>query len=245
MTFARLARHVARQLAGGRRLYGMVALSAIPGLIAWIAGGGDSVSGKLQIYDDVIANLSGITLAIAVLVLGVAAMRDEQDGGTLPFLYLSPIPRWRFAAASWIGASGVATLVAVGGWAIGWLGMGLSAGDWSHPLAVLPAYVAAALGYTAIFLPVGYLFKRATLAGLAYVFVWERILTSVMSGLAPSSIWRTALSIFGGIRDLSGDALAALESVTPSVTDGVLKMTATILVGLAVFTWALRTRDAL
>ena len=126
---------------------------------------GDSVSGKLQIYDDVIANLSGITLAIAVLVLGVAAMRDEQDGGTLPFLYLSPIPRWRFAAASWIGASGVATLVAVGGWAIGWLGMGLSAGDWSHPLAVLPAYVAAALGYTAIFLPVGYLFKRATLAG--------------------------------------------------------------------------------
>ena len=45
--------------------------------------------------------------------------------------------------------------------------------------------------------------------------------------------------------EYSGDALQALESVTPSVTDGVLKMSATILVGLAVFTWALRTRDAL
>ena len=245
MTFVRLARHVAGQLVRGRRLYGMVALSAIPGLIAWIAGGGESVSDKLQIYDDVIANLSGITLSIAVLVLGVAAMRDEQDGGTLPFLYLSPIARWRFAVASWVGASSVALLVAVGGWTIGWLGVGMSTGEWTHPLAVLPAYLAAALGYTAIFLPVGYLFKRATLAGLAYVFVWERILTRVMSGLAPSSIWRTALSIFGGIRDLSGEALEALESVAPSVSDGVLKMAVTIVVGLAVFTWALRTRDAL
>lgn len=245
MTNLRLARHVFGQLARGRRLFGLTLLASVPGLVAWIAGGGESDLDKLEIYDIIIATVSGATLSIAVLVLGAAAMRDERDAGTLPFLYLSPIPRWRFALSVWLGASGVAIVVSLGGWLVGWLGLGVAAGDWGHAWASLPAYVAAAIGYSAIFIPVGYLFGRAILVGLAYVFIWEGILTTLISGIAASSVWKTALSIFADLRDLPRDALDALGPVLPGAGGGVAKLAGVVVVSLAIFTWALRTRDAL
>lgn len=245
MTNWRMIRHVFGQLARGRRLLGLILLASVPGLVAWIAGGGESDLEKLEIYDIIVSTVSGATLSIAVLVLGAAAMRDERDAGTLPFLYLSPIPRWRFAVATWLGASGVAILVAVGGWLVGWLGLGIGAGDWGHGWASLPAYVAGAIGYSAIFIPVGYLFSRAILVGLAYVFIWEGILTTLISGIAASSVWKTALSIFADLRELPRDALDALGPVLPGAGGGVAKLVGVVLVSLAAFTWALRTRDAL
>lgn len=245
MTSVRLVKHLTGQLLHGRRVYGLLALAAVPGVVAWVAGGGETEVEKLELYDTIVAQLSGLTLAIAVLVVGASVMRDEKDSGTLPFLYLSPIPRWQFAVASWIAAAGVATLVAFGGWAVGWLGLGLSSGNWSHGLAALSAYVAAAFGYSAVFLPIGYLFTRAILVGLGYVFVWEGIMTNVMTGLAPSSIWRMAMSIFGGIRELPAGALEVLDPVLPSVGGGISKILATVVLGVGVFAWALRRRDAL
>jgi ABC-2 type transport system permease protein len=245
MTNLRLIRHVFGQLARGRRLVGLTLLASVPGLVAWIAGGGETDVARLEIYDVVVSTVSGATLSIAVLVLGAAAMRDERDSGTLPFLYLSPIPRWRFAVATWLGAAGVATLVAVGGWLVGWVGLGIGSGNWVHAWAALPAYVAGAIGYSAIFIPVGYLFSRAILVGLAYVFIWEGILTTLISGIAASSVWKTALSIFADLRQLPRDALDALGPVLPGAGGGAAKLVGVVVVSLAVFTWALRTRDAL
>lgn len=245
MTGVRLTRHVFGQLARTKRLVGLTLLAAVPGLVAWIAGGGESDVEKLEIYDIIVSNVSGATLSIAVLVLGAAAMRDERDSGTLPFLYLSPIPRWRFAIATWLGASGVAIIVAGGGWLVGWIGLGVGSGDWSHAWAALPAYLAGAIGYSAIFIPVGYLFSRAILVGLAYVFIWEGILTTLISGIAASSVWKTALSIFADLRELPRDALEALGPVLPGVGGGVAKLAGVVVVSVAAFTWALKTRDAL
>jgi ABC-2 type transport system permease protein len=245
MTNWRLITHVFGQLARRKRLLGLTALSAVPGLVAWIAGGGESAADKLEIYDIIIATVSGATLSIAVLVLGAAAMRDERDSGTLPFLFMSPIPRWWFATATWIAASGVSIIVAVGGWLVGWIGLGLGSGDWGHALAALPAYLAAAIGYSAVFIPIGYLFNRAILVGLAYVFIWEGILTTLVSGIAASSVWRTALSMFADLRELPRDALDALGPVLPGVGGAIAKLVGVVVVSVAVFTWALRTRDAL
>jgi ABC-2 type transport system permease protein len=245
MMSLRLVTQVFGQLARPKRLLGLTALAAVPGLVAWIAGGGESTADKLDIYDIVVATVSGATLSIAVLVLGAAAMRDERDAGTLPFLYMSPIPRWRFATATWIAASGVSVLVAVGGWLVGSIGLGLGSGDWGHAWAALPAYLAAAMGYSAVFIPVGYLFNRAILVGLAYVFIWEGILTTLVSGIAASSVWRTALSMFADLRELPRDAMDALGPVLPGIGGALAKLIGVVVVSLAVFTWALRSRDAL
>ena len=245
MIDVRLIRHLIGQLTRGRRLLGLFALAAVPGVVAWLVVRGDPVSQAVGTYDEVMASVTGATLSIAVLVIGAAVMRDERDGGTLPFLFLSPIPRWRFALSAWAAAGLVSTLVAVGGWAVGLVGFGFSTGEWGHPLAVLPAYVAAALAYSALFLPIGYLFNRAILVGLAYVFIWEGILTSLVSGLAASSVWRTALSITADLRLMPQGALEVLGPVAPGVWGGVSKVAAVVIVATGLFTWALRTRDAL
>jgi ABC-2 type transport system permease protein len=123
--------------------------------------------------------------------------------------------------------------------------MGLTIGSWTLALPALTAYLGAAVGYTAIFVPVGYLVSRAVLVGLAYVFVWEAIITRLVTGLGATSIWRTALSIYADLTVLPEDALEALGTVTPSVTVGVVKLAVTVLLGTAVLTWALKRRDAL
>src|SRR5690606_26410401 len=88
----------------------------------------------------------------------------------------------------------------VAGWLVAFLAAGLTLGDWGLAVPALSAYVAAALAYSAVFVPLGYLFSRALIPGLAYVFVWEGILATVVSGLSASSVWRIALSIYADLR---------------------------------------------
>ena len=110
---------------------------------------------------------------------------------------------------------------------------------------MLPAYVAAALGYSAVFLPIGYLFNRAILVGLAFVFIWEGIITTLVSGLSAASVWRTAMSISADLRQLPRDALDVLGPVAPGVWGGVSKVAVVVVIATGLFAWALRTRDAL
>jgi ABC-2 type transport system permease protein len=139
----------------------------------------------------------------------------------------------------------VSFAVGVVGWTVGFLAMGILTGSWGLAIPALGLYAAAAIGYTAVFVPLGYLFTRAVLVGLAYVFVWEGIITSFVTGLSASSVWRTAMSIYADILVLPEDALGTLGPVAPGVGGGVLKLAGTVLVGVTALTWALRKRDAL
>ena len=120
-----------------------------------------------------------------------------------------------------------------------------STGSWTLAIPALGLYAAAAVGYTAVFVPIGYLFTRAILVGLAYVFVWEGIITTFVTGLSASSVWRTGMSIYADLTTLPGDALETLGPVAPGVGGGLLKLAGTVVVGVGVLTWALRRRDAL
>ncbi len=240
-----LTRHILRQLTRGKRLWGLSLLSAVAGLSAWIAGAGRRAEDVIESYHVIVATAAGATLSIAMLVMGAAALRDERDAGTLSYLYLKPIARWRFAVSAWAAAALAAGLAATVGWAVGWVAMGLTIGSWTLALPALSAYLAAAVGYTAIFVPVGYLFSRAVLVGLAYVFVWEAIITRIVVGLGATSVWRTALSIYADLTLLPEDALDVLGNVPPSVTSGVVKLLAMVVIGTGALTWALKRRDAL
>lgn len=240
-----LTRHIFRQLTRGKRVWGLTLLSAVAGLSAWIAGTGRRAEDAAENYHVIVVNAGGATLSIAMLVMGAAALRDERDAGTLAYLYLKPIARWRFAASAWAAAALAAGVAATIGWAVGWVAMGLTVGSWTLALPALSAYLASAVGYTAIFVPVGYLFSRAVLVGLAYVFIWEAIITRLVTGLGATSIWRTALSIYADLTVLPQEALDALGTVAPSVTAGVVKLVVLLVVGIGVLTLALKRRDAL
>jgi len=115
--------------------------------------------------------------------------------------------------------------------------------------SVLPGlalFAAAAVGYAAIFVPLGYLVPRSLLVGLGYVVVVESILSNVVTGLAQLSIWRVALRLYADLTDTVGEAAQeVLGPVEPGLGEGMVIIAALMAVGLAVLTAALRYRDAL
>ncbi len=153
--------------------------------------------------------------------------------GRLPFIFMKPIARWRWATSAWAAAALVSFAVGAVGWIVGFLAMGITTGSWTLAIPALGLYAAAAVGYTAVFVPIGYLFTRAVLVGLAYVFVWEGIITTFVTGLSASSVWRTAMSIYADLTILPPDALEALGPVAPGVGGGVLKLIGTVVVGVS------------
>lgn len=240
----RLTAHLFGRLLRGRRLLGMVALASVPGALAWVSMLGQSVSEGSVIFEEIVATVPAATLSIAVLFLATAVLRDERDGGTLPFLFITPLSRWTFAGSAWLAAAGASVLVATAGWLVALVGAGITTGSWTLGVPALSAYLAAALAYSAVFVPLGYLFSRSLVVGLIYVFVWEGILTSFVSGLAASSVWRVALSIYADLTDLPGVAQEMLGSVEPGVGGGVVTVLVLVALGVSVLTWALKARDA-
>lgn len=241
-----LAVHLYRRMMRRGRLIGLMALSSVPALTFWLAAY-DSVPSEADfLYSDIIATV-GFSYAIATLILTVATLREERDAGTLPYIYMRPIPRWSMSVSSILAGIAAALTLAVGGWLVSFLVVLAVGASPAAGLAGLVQFVAAGVGYAAIFVPLGYLVPRAILVGLGYIIVVESILANVVTGLANLSIWRVALSIYADVApnwdaQNAGDMLGQID---PGVWGGLAKLVVILLVGFGVLTWALKRRDAL
>lgn len=239
-----LVRHLFSRLVRRRRFLGMAALASVAGVVALVSSSGLGATEATENYRVISATVPAATLSIAVLITSTAVMRDERDGGTLPFVFISPVGRLSFALSAWAAGALASLAVAAVGWLVGVAALALAGGDLGAMWATLGLYAGAALAYSALFVPLGYLFSRSLLIGLGYVFVWEAILASAVSGLSASSIWRIAMSIYADLDELPRDALDMLGSVEPGKWGGLVTVVVLISVGVTTMTWAVRTRDA-
>lgn len=241
-----LARHLYRRLMRRGRLIALLGLSSVPALTYWLSAYDASPSEAELLYSDILSTV-GFSYAIAVLILTVATLREERDAGTLPYIYMRPISRWSMAASSLAAGIAAAFTLAAGGWLMSLLAV-LSVGASASVAAPgIVQFLAAGVGYAAVFVPLGYLVPRSVLVGLGYIVVVESILAAVVTGFAQLSIWRIALSIYADITphwnpENAGDMLGP---VTAGVGGGIAKLTVVLLLGFTVLTWALRRRDAL
>jgi ABC-type transport system involved in multi-copper enzyme maturation permease subunit len=209
------------------RFIGLLALTLVPALTLAFSPLSDSGTNMTTHYASILAG-PGFTVAIATLILTAAVLREERDGGTLPYIYMRPIAR-RSIAASSISAGILAALsvvVTFGG---------------------LIFFTTTTIGYAAVFVPLGYLVSRSLLVGLGYLFVMETILANAVSGLAQLSIWRIGLSIYLGFEgDVDESVIEEfLGSVKPGAGGGLAKLAVVVAIGYSVLLWALRKRDAL
>ncbi|HSJ85469.1 MAG TPA: hypothetical protein VLA91_16835 [Acidimicrobiia bacterium] len=240
-----LALHLYRRIMRRGRVISLLALSAVPALVIWLAGF-DADEGRLtEIYTDIISSV-GYTYAIAALILTTATLRDERDSGTLPYIYMRPIARANMAAQSILAGTAAALVIGIGGWLTSVLASLALGGGLSLALPSLSLFVAAGIGYSAVFVPLGYLVPRSLLVGLGYIIVLETILANVVTGLAQLSIWRISLSIYAGLEDGFGNVAGEnLGPVTAGIGGGVAKLAVAVVLGFTVLTWALKKRDAL
>ena len=122
----------------------------------------------------------------------------------------------------------------------------MTSGDYGWVLPLVAGTAVAAAAYVAVFVPLGFLTERATLIGLAFVFIWENGVVYAVPGLITTSPWRLGLAtlVALGSDDLDPDFLdAALRTLDPSAAAAALRAIIFLIVGWLITTLLLRRRD--
>jgi ABC-2 type transport system permease protein len=229
-------RQPARGLLGRRRTAAVALLAVSPilvGLILALAGGlGNPEQLALEVFGTIAL---GLVIPLVALVLGTAALGTAIDEGTIVYVLVKPVQRRTVGAAAMLVAAtpiDVSTAVAVAGAGL------LIAGPGSASLvaATVVGGILAAVLYAGVFVALSVVTGRALVAGLAYVLVWEGLVTSLLEGTRLLSIREYALAFVGA---LGGDA-ARVEAGGGVEPITALVLAAVVLGGsFAVATWRL------
>ena len=231
------------QLLGRRRLILFGLLAAAPAVITSLnsdegPGNLDSLIGPMAFH---------LTLAVPVttLILSTGALGSERRDATLSFVAARPIGRATIVAAKTAAAFAAAgTLNIAGALALGVV-YGARTGSWDLA-AIVAGSAMATLIYTAIFMPLGYFTERATLIGLAYVFIWENGIIGPLGILGVTSPWRIGNATFVALSSLPVEAAMddfALSNLSVNAGESLLQAAFFVAASIALLTWTLRTRD--
>lgn len=179
---------------GGTSL--LVALTGLP--IGLAAGAAHLSAGHALV------NALGLGLVVPAisLVFASATLGDLAEDGTLVYIWLRPVARWRLvgvAALAVMTMSLPLTLVPL------CVAAALSGGGATLVLATAAATLLATVGYAGLFIGLGLVVRRALIWGLLYVLVWEGIVANI--GIGPSR-----LSIHLYARSL----LESIDGIPPS-----------------------------
>jgi len=197
----------ARQLAGSRRLWLVLALVALPVVAGVLFHVADSKTPSNEFADGITATLvaSGI-LPLVMLLFATSAFGNELADRTLGYLVLKPLPRWRIAAAKLVAP------VLVGGVPVAVSGLLAVAiiedGDVSGAAATGIGLLIGASAYAAIFTWAGLATRHALIFGLVYVFIWEAALAAYLDGIRFLSVRQFTLALIDG---LDGERLDTLD----------------------------------
>lgn len=214
-----------------RRLVGLgllVVAALLFGLIARTIHEGSVAAGFARPADH---GLFGLVLPLAGLVIGDAVLGAEVRKGTFHFTWLSPVPRWQIAVGRWIGGTAVLAVTIVPAFFLA----GVIAGTPKGGAAAAAGAFLGGSAYVAVLMAVGATFRRAAAVSLALVFLGERLLGTVLSGVAQWSPQWEANAVFTG---LSRDATD--RAGIPTGAGAVLRLIIITAIGLALTTWRLR-----
>lgn len=220
-----------------RSLALLIPVASVPFFVALSVIRGDVTPDAQAI---IVGRLLVSTVApLVALVLAVTAIGDERESGTIVYLATARLSRVRVAAEKAL-ASVVCALVLLSPalLAIAYLGVHLGVGTDNIVRGVVgTALVAAA--YAAAFVAVGLLLKRALIAGIVYILIWEGSIATV----APSAE-RFSLTAWG--RAITDGGLFGLEDglePTLTATTGAVVLVAVTALATAIAGWRLARMD--
>jgi ABC-2 type transport system permease protein len=185
-----------RQFAGRRRSLLMFGLALIPVIVALVYRLGDHLD-----QHDWTANvlLNGIVvttiLPLVCLILGTSALGSEIEDGTAVSILTKPVRRREIVGAKFAAAALVAAVFVLPATVVSGL---IALQGVSEEGIVMGFAIATLLGvfaYTAVFILLSVATSRALLFGLAYVFIWEGLVTQLFSGTRYLSIRQYCLGI--------------------------------------------------
>ncbi|MDQ3044658.1 MAG: ABC transporter permease [Chloroflexota bacterium] len=229
-----------RQFLGGKAVRVTVALALIPCAFAGIYRlNTDVATARAFLTDAIFLNLMAPTLLpIVVLILATAALGNEVEDRTLPYLTLKPISRLRIVLEKFVGVLVVVIPAVSAGLALSYLIV--VGGDLGAPSEILWAMIAAsafgAISSAAIFIAVSLIIPRALLTGIIYTFVWESLLGRYLPGVRAVSVRHYTQSIFVQLLDSPSVTINSVTSLRASL----LTVLGIVIASVALATWRLR-----
>jgi hypothetical protein len=179
--------------------------------------------------------LFGLIVPLTCLVIGDAVLGADMRAGTFPLTWLSPVPFRTIVLGRWLGGWLVAMVTLVPALALATVVAGVP--DGAGPIVVAGAVGSAA--YIALFVMIGVLARRAAVWSLAVVFLGERLLGGVLSGVAQlSPLWETQQAYAGLAEDAGGRRM--LRDGMPDGWGAIVRLVLILVVTLAVATWRLK-----
>jgi ABC-2 type transport system permease protein len=184
-----------RQIAGQRRSLLLFLLALVPVALAIIYRLGEHADQHEETAGFLADVIVTAILPLACLILGASALGSEIDDGTAVYILAKPVPRRdiigaKFAASALVAAAFIVPATVISG-LIGLQGV-------SEEGIVIGFAVATLFGvfaYTAVFILLSIATSRALLFGIAYVFIWEGVVTELFSGTRYVSIRQYSLGI--------------------------------------------------
>ena len=184
---------VARLLTGsllrGRRALMLGALCLVAGSVNLVA---QAISGSYHRQQawGLIGEQLIVTqvLAFVALLLAASALGDLREDGTILYLASTPRRRLELVLGAWLAAT-VATLVVLAPALVFQVVEGVIIGVPSAALvAIVGAAVLTAAGYSALFVMLSLVVRRAVIAGLAYLAFWELSIANIARSGSYASI---------------------------------------------------------
>jgi hypothetical protein len=191
--------------------------------------GGDAYPGEaVKVFHEVLVKMM---LPIMALVAAPAGIREDLEQRTLPLLLVRPAPAWALPlgkALPWF-FWGCLWLV------VGVLGLQAMGGDPAQLPGRIGALISAWWGELALMTLVGLLFKRGTLWGALFFFLWEPLVRIFPPFLQRLTFTHHIESLAGSrAAQVGTNQLLAQEQVTTHPAVALLA-----LIGFGLLCWAL------
>jgi ABC-2 type transport system permease protein len=217
----------------------VLALGFLPAVFAAIYLLGNGTIPRLQFLNDNVLNMYfPILLPIATMILATAAIGNEIEDRTLPYLTLKPLSRFRIVVEKWLGSIWVAIPAILIGLLVACLVLFRDQSS-DYQRVIVAALVSSAIGicaYCGVFLLISLVIQRALLAGIIYTFVIENILGRYLKGLRVVSIQHYVKSIYERLQDDP----AAVSKNAAALSTAIIVLVAATAVSLVLATWRLR-----
>ena len=187
-----------RQLFARRRLYLAAAFSLTPLLVALLFrvlvpdGGGASAEFLTGLVREFVI---GTLLPLAAVVFGTTAFGGEVDDGTLVYLLVMPLPRWRVVVWKYVVAVLSTAAVMLPAVLLPWLAVRTPDLPLRVPLSYLAGVGVGCLIYCAIFVTLGLTTRRALVFGLLYIVAMEMVLSRSVIGTKSLSVREFSISV--------------------------------------------------
>jgi hypothetical protein len=232
--FVALVGYTLRACLPVRRWFGVLLPCAGALLFGWLSAS-DSRSAEAAFGDVAEIGLFGLVLPLTCLVIGDAVLGADIRAGTFPLTWLSPVGFGTIVVGRWLGGWIVALVSLVPALVLATVVAGVP--DGAGAMAIAGAAGSAA--YLGLFVMIGAAVRRAAVWSLAVVFLGERLLGGVLSGIAQISPMWESQQVYAGLADDHGGGLL-LRSGTPNGWSAVVRLAIVAIVTLAVASWRIR-----